>query len=285
MLALVQPPGGAGADIAVGSTQRFGTPMGFGGPHAAYMAVRQELVRQLPGRLVGLSRDAHGDPALRLALVTREQHIRREKATSNVCTAQVLLAVMAAMYGVWHGPDGLRRIAGRVAAQAAALRRALDQIDGVTTRPGPIFDTVAARLPGRAAAVVAAADRLGVKLWRHDADTVYISADEATTPADLAAVVTAFAMPDAAGPAAVAPPGRDRPGLGFGGPNAASTETGALAASAAVGELELAEADFGPLGRRDDFMAQAVFHRHRTELAMARYLKSLADKDYARTGG
>jgi glycine dehydrogenase len=253
MLALVKSPGEAGADIAVGSTQRFGVPMGFGGPHAAYMSVRENLLRQLPGRLVGLSKDAQGNPALRLALVTREQHIRRDKATSNVCTAQVLLAVMAAMYAVWHGPAGLVQIARRVHANAAALREALRQI-GAEVREGKLFDTLAVRVPGQAAAVVAAAERLGLRLWRHDQDTVYLSTDEATTPADLADVVKAFQSPDAVPPAAAIAP-------------------------------EAVYPDFGELSRTGTFMAQPVFHRHRTELAMMRYLKSLADKDYAMDRG
>ncbi|MDR2566276.1 MAG: aminomethyl-transferring glycine dehydrogenase [Bifidobacteriaceae bacterium] len=253
MLALVQPPGEAGADIAVGSTQRFGVPMGFGGPHAAYLSVREDLVRQLPGRLVGLTRDSHGDPALRLALVTREQHIRRDKATSNVCTAQVLLAVMAAAYAVWHGPDGLRRIASRVNAQARALRERLDGIVGVEVRSGPLFDTLAVVVPGRARQVVQAADKAGLKLWLHDADTVYLSTDEATTPQDLDCVVEAF--------------GGDPSAVGPGGGDAG------------------APPDFGGLDRRGEFMTQEVFHGHRTELGLTRYLKSLADKDYAMDRG
>ena len=248
-LTLIASPGSLGADIAIGTTQRFGVPMGFGGPHAGYMSVRAEYARSLPGRLVGVSVDADGNRAYRLALQTREQHIRREKATSNICTAQVLLAVMASMYAVYHGPDGLKEIALRTHRYAAALARGLKQ-GGVETVHEAFFDAVTARVPGRAAAVVDSARLAGVNLRQVDADTVGISCDETTTAADLAAVWTAFGVPAVAG------------------------DLEAL--NTAAGEVLPAS-----LLRSDDYLTHPVFHGHRSETGMLRYLRKLADKDYA----
>ncbi|WP_342801013.1 aminomethyl-transferring glycine dehydrogenase [Nocardia sp. No.11] len=204
-LTLITPPGEQGADVCFGTTQRFGVPMGFGGPHAGYLAVRTAFARQLPGRLVGVSVDADGAAAYRLALQTREQHIRREKATSNICTAQVLLAIVAAMYASYHGANGLRAIARRVHAHAAAVASGI----GAALVHNTFFDTVLAHVPGGAEAVVAKAKSQGINLRLVDADHVAIACDEATTDAHVAAVVESFGTaqaPDAgagAQPAAI----------------------------------------------------------------------------------
>jgi glycine dehydrogenase len=245
-LTLLRTPGEFGADVACGTTQRFGVPMGFGGPHAGYLAVRAGLERQLPGRLVGVSVDAEGTQAYRLALQTREQHIRREKATSNICTAQVLLAVVAAMYAVYHGPEGLRGIATRVHRMAAVLAAGL-RANGVEVAYDGFFDTVLARVPGRAYDVVATARDLGVNLRRVDADHVGVTCDETTSREHLRLVWRAFGVD--------ADPDHLDPGV----PDA------------------LPEG----LRRTSDYLTHPVFHQHRSETALLRYLRALADKDVA----
>ncbi|HWC22542.1 MAG TPA: aminomethyl-transferring glycine dehydrogenase [Flexivirga sp.] len=242
-LTLLTSPAELGADVAVGTSQRFGVPMGFGGPHAGYMSVRKGLERTMPGRLVGVSKDTDGAPAYRLALQTREQHIRREKATSNICTAQVLLAVMASMYAVYHGPDGLRRIAREVHGKAVGLAEAL-LAGGVELTSDSYFDTVTAVVPGRADSVVEAALQRGINVWRVDSDHVSVSVDETTTDEQLTAAAAAF------------------------GVNAPVPSDGGL-----IWDESLI--------RTDEILTHPVFSAHHSETAMLRYLRTLADRDYA----
>ncbi len=246
-LCLLRSPGEMGADVVVGSSQRFGVPMFYGGPHAAFISVRKGLERHLPGRLVGVSVDAEGRPAYRLALQTREQHIRRDKATSNICTAQVLLAVVAAMYAVYHGPDGLRRIAYRAHRYAAVLASGL-RAGGVEVVHDDFFDTVLARVPGRAEQVVAAAREAGIHVRLVDADHVGVATGETTTDKHVRALFGAFGV-DGIEPADID-----------------SDTDDALPES---------------LRRDSDYLEHPVFHQHRSETAMLRYLRSLSDKDYA----
>ena len=241
--ALLTPPGEWGADIAVGSSQRFGVPLFYGGPHAGFISVRQSLERSLPGRLVGVSKDADGTPAYRLALQTREQHIRREKATSNICTAQVLLAVVAGMYAVYHGPHGVAAIARSVHETAAELAGALAaaQIEVVHDR---FFDTVLTRVPGRALQVVAAAREGGVHLRLVDADHVAVSVGENVTERALGAVRDAFGA------------------------------HGLAQQPTSLGDLRGAE-------RQSRYLSHPVFNTHHSETSMLRYLRALSDRDFA----
>ncbi len=248
-LCLLTPPGEYGADIVVSSAQRFGVPMGFGGPHAGVMAVRTGLERQLPGRLVGVSVDSAGRPAYRLALQTREQHIRRERATSNICTAQVLLAVIAGLYAAYHGPDGLRRIAERVHGHAAGLAGML-AADGVTLAHPTFFDTIVAVVPGRAARVVAAAAEQGINLRLVDPDRVGITTDEVTGEGHLVAVRSVLRAAGGAVEPDAAPAHRDH-----------TLPAGSL--------------------RTSQYLTHPVFHDHRSETEMLRYVRRLAGYDVA----
>jgi glycine dehydrogenase len=258
-LVLLEAPGRWGADVVVGSAQRLGVPMWGGGPHAAFMAVREGLERLLPGRLVGTSVDADGAPAHRLALQTREQHIRRERATSNICTAQVLLAVVAGMYAVWHGPEGLRRIALRANGHARTLAAAA-AAHGIEVAHAPFLDTVTLCVPGRADAIVAAADARDLLLGRVDADHVRVACDEVTTRDHLVGVLAA---------------------LGIADPGAA--ESAGRAAALGAPDVEVPDAPAVPpsLHRTGALLPHEVFHAHRSETALRRYLRRLADRDYA----
>ncbi|HKC12471.1 MAG TPA: aminomethyl-transferring glycine dehydrogenase, partial [Vicinamibacteria bacterium] len=251
-LALLRPPGEFGADIAVGSTQRFGVPLGFGGPHAAYLSTRDEHKRQLPGRLVGVSRDAEGRPAYRLALQTREQHIRRDKATSNICTAQVLLAVTAAMYAVYHGPDGLRQIARRVRSLALVLAEGLKRL-GLPVGGEPFFDTLRVRLPPEAGSrVLTRALDQRINLRPYDDGSVGVALDETVTAGELDTLLGIFA----------------------GGPVSFRSED--LAAGV--------DPDFAPPFRRSSpFLTHEVFNRYHSEHEMLRYLHRLQARDLSLT--
>ena len=238
-LTVLPAPAEWGADIAVGSTQRFGVPLFYGGPHAGYIAVGAGMERQMPGRLVGLSKDRHGTPALRLALQTREQHIRRERATSNICTAQVLLAVTAAAYAVYHGPDGLKGIANEVARKARRLAAAITGA-GAELVSDRFFDTITVKVQG-ADAVVRRARAKGVHLWALEDHLVSISVGEDVTEADLEAVASLF-------------------------------------------DAHLGDAEHGSLGqpeRETPYLTHPVFHEYRSETEMLRYLRALADRDFA----
>jgi glycine dehydrogenase len=244
-LCIVTPPGELGADVVVGSAQRFGVPMMFGGPHAGYIAVRAEHQRQLPGRLVGVSVDSAGRTAYRLALQTREQHIRREKATSNICTAQVLLAVVAGLYAAYHGPDGLRAIAQRVHGLACRLAVTL-RANGVDVAHEAFFDTLTVSTPGRAEQVCANARDHGLDLRLVDPDTVAVAFDETCSDATLVALAAAF--------------GAERDQQAEAGARDAIPES---------------------LRRTSEYLTHPVFERYRSETEMLRYLRRLADRDLA----
>ena len=250
-LTLITAPGEQGADIAVGNSQRFGMPMGAGGPHAAFMACKDEYKRNLPGRLVGVSVDVHGHPAYRLALQTREQHIRREKATSNICTAQVLPAVVASMYAVYHGPQGLKRIAQRVASYAAVLAQGIKGL-GYTLAHESAFDTLQVQTGAKTEAVMKAAVAAGMNLRRASNESVSVSLDETTSRDDLLALLVVFAE-------------------------------GKQGAVIAFASFEKGIQPLIPAGlvRTSAYMSHPVFNTHHSETEMLRYLRGLADKDLA----
>jgi glycine dehydrogenase len=243
-LTLLKPPGEMGADIAIGSTQRFGVPMGFGGPHAAYMAVRDGLKRSMPGRIVGVSIDARGNRAYRLALQTREQHIRREKATSNVCTAQALLAVMASMYAVFHGPDGLKAIAQRIHRKTVRLAKGLEEL-GFAVEPASFFDTVTVQVGALQGVILKAAVAQGINLRKIGADRIGVALDERTRREHTQGVWRAFG--------------------------------GDMLDRALDFEYRLPEA----LVRTSDYLMHPIFHMNRAEAEMTRYMRRLADRDLA----
>jgi glycine dehydrogenase len=252
-LTLLRPPGEFGADVALGSTQRFGVPLGFGGPHAAYLATREDFKRSMPGRIVGVSRDARGKRAYRLSLQTREQHIRRDKATSNICTAQVLLAVIASMYAVYHGPAGLARIARRVRGLTAVLRGGLQKL-GLSTGDGARFDTLRiATSAAQADAIVARAKAKRINLRRYADGNLGVALDETTDLPDVEELLRVFA-------------GKD--GLPF-----------ALSELLPLAEHGYAE----PLARSSAFLAHEIFNRYHVEHELLRYMQRLQQKDLSLT--
>ncbi|HEU4825720.1 MAG TPA: glycine dehydrogenase (aminomethyl-transferring), partial [Dongiaceae bacterium] len=252
-LALIEPPGAWGADIAVGNSQRFGVPMGYGGPHAAFFVTREEYKRHLPGRIIGMSRDTDGRPALRMALQTREQHIRREKATSNICTAQVLLAVMAAMYAVYHGPDGIRRIAEQVHSRAVLLANALRRLHYRVLHDS-FFDTVAVDVEKWAAArILDAARARKINLRQLSPTRLAVALDETVTLGDLADLITVFSQDDM---------------LPFMLDDLGVTQETAIPAT---------------LRRESKYMTHPVFRKYRSETEMLRYLKRLESRDLSLT--
>ncbi len=253
-LPILVPPGEWGADVVIGNSQRFGVPLGYGGPHAAFLATRDAFKRQLPGRIIGLSRDSRGKPGLRMALQTREQHIRREKATSNICTAQVFLAVIASMYAVYHGSDGLRRIARRVHQLASAFDAGLRAL-GYRTAAEPFFDTVRVDLdPDRREAVIAAANQREINVRPFGDASIVVALDETVTARDLRDLLSAFAQP------------------------------GRTSAPDVTTLLDSADDDVDPGFRREsEFMTHPVFHRHRSETEMLRYMHRLESRDLSLT--
>ncbi len=250
-LTLLSPPGEWGADIVVGTSQRLGVPLGYGGPHAAFFATKDDYKRQIPGRIIGVSRDSSGEPALRMALQTREQHIRREKATSNICTAQVLLAVIASFYAVYHGPDGLRAIAQRVRTRALTLAAGLRDL-GFDLGSEPFFDTVAVLVGDRQSAIMKAAVDRGINLRAFGNDRITVAFDETVKPSDVADVLAAFA---------------------------GNATSGSADAADVVDYVELAS----PFARTSDYMTHPVFHRYRSETEMLRYIQRLESKDLSLT--
>jgi glycine dehydrogenase len=251
-LVLLRPPGEFGADVAIGNSQRFGVPMGYGGPHAAYMATKEEYKRQMPGRLIGVSVDANGAPATRMALQTREQHIRREKATSNICTAQVLLAIMASMYAVYHGPDGLTRIAQRVRLLTSVLAKGLKEL-GYSLNQAPVFDTITVTGgPRDQADLIGRALAQRINLRSYADGRVGISLDEATSTADIEAILAVF------------------------GAQAGQFDPAGLAGSVELGYP-------APFQRTSSFMTHPVFHRYHSETEMLRYIHRLQSRDLSLT--
>ncbi|HEV3050274.1 MAG TPA: aminomethyl-transferring glycine dehydrogenase, partial [Longimicrobium sp.] len=251
-LVLLTPPGEWGADMCVGTTQRFGVPMGFGGPHAAFFSCRDEYKRQIPGRIIGVSVDANGGPALRMALQTREQHIRREKATSNICTAQVLLAVMAGMYAVYHGPDGLRKIAERVHALAELLAAGAERLNYRVVH-GAFFDTVRIDVGTRVGGILAAARDRGINLRAYDESSICIALDETTGVEDVEEVLVALNRGSA---------------LGF-----------------TIDELldGLTSGIADGFRRKSDILTHPVFNRYHSETEMLRYIRALESRDLSLT--